>query len=240
MGTGCIYVQHNGVGGRAVPKATQIKDVRLRADKDGCLSAPAFAGALTAVWKETRERPEQQVTLLLLDIDNLHQLNTAHGRDAGDRAIAAAVGELARAAKREGWTLGRIGGDEFALLAPGVTVEAAFLRADALRRDIDAAFARALAKSQRCGVSIGVANIPRDARGPDDLMRKADLALYAAKEQGGDTVGLTPAEDMVLKSSYYSSAQLARLKALAERKKTKEAVLLREALEDVLRKYDRE
>src|SRR5438270_343404 len=65
-------------------------------------------------------------------------------------------------------------------------------------------------------------------------------ALNAAKEQGGDTVGLTPADDMVLKSSYYSAAQLARLKGLAERKKTKEAVLLREALEDVLRKYDRD
>jgi predicted signal transduction protein with EAL and GGDEF domain len=88
--------------------------------------------------------------------------------------------------------------------------------------------------------TIGVANAPRDAKSSEQLMRKADLALYAAKEQGGNAVGLPPAEDMVLKSSYYSSAQLARLKALAERKKTKEAVLLREALEDVLRKYDRE
>src|SRR3989442_1625441 len=103
-----------------------------------------------------------------------------------------------------------------------------------------AALGKVLTRSQRCTVSVGVANIPRDAKGPEDLMRKADLALYAAKEQGGDTVGLTPGDDMVLKSSYYSAAQLARLKALAERKKTKEAVLLREGLEDVLRKYDHE
>jgi diguanylate cyclase (GGDEF)-like protein len=223
-----------------VARTAQIKDIRFRADKDGCLSGPAFSGALNAVWKESRERPESQTTLLLLDIDNLHQLNTVHGREAGDRAIGAAVAELARTARRESWTLGRLGGDEFALLAPGLTVEAAFLRADALRRDIDAAFAKVLTRGQRCTVSIGVANIPRDAKGPDELMRKADLALYAAKEQGGDTVGLTPANDMVLKSSYYSAAQLSRLKALAERKKTKEAVLLREGLEDVLRKYDRE
>jgi diguanylate cyclase len=212
-----------------LPRTAQLTTVRMRADKDGCLSGPALAGALTAIWKESRERPEQQVTLLLLDIDNLHQLNTVHGREAGDRAINAAIAELSRAAKREGWTLGRIGGDEFALVAP-----------DGLRRDIDAAFTKVLAKGQRCAVSIGVANIPRDAKNPEELMRKADLALYAAKEQGGDTVGLTPADDMVLKSSYYSAAQLARLKALAERKKTKEAVLLREGLEDVLRKYDRE
>ena len=93
--------------------------------KAGCLSGPAFSGALMAIWKESRERPEQQVTVLLLDIDNLHQLNTVHGREAGDRAINAAIAELSRAAKREAWTLGRIGGDEFALVAPGLTVEAA-------------------------------------------------------------------------------------------------------------------
>ena len=223
-----------------MPRTEQIRAVRMRADKDGCLSGPAFSGALTAIWKESRERPEQQVTLLLLDIDNLHQLNTVNGREAGDRAINAAIAELSRTARREGWTLGRIGGDEFAVVAPGLTVEAAFLRADGLRREIDAAFAKVLARGQRCAVSIGVANIPRDAKTPDELMRKADLALYAAKEQGGDTVGLTPADDMVLKSSYYSAAQLARLKGLAERRKTKEAVILREALEEALRKYDRE
>ncbi|OLC09657.1 MAG: hypothetical protein AUH39_04045 [Chloroflexi bacterium 13_1_40CM_67_9] len=214
--------------------------VRLRAGKEGCLSGPAFGAALNALWKESHGRAESQMTLLLLDLDNLHELNTTHGREAGDRAIGAAIAELSKAAKRERWTLGRIGGDEFAILAPSVTVEVAFLRADTLRRDLDAAIGKVLTRSQRCTVSVGVANIPRDAKGPEDLMRKADLALYAAKEQGGDTVGLTPGDDMVLKSSYYSAAQLARLKALAERKKTKEAVLLREGLEDVLRKYDHE
>src|SRR2546427_3894437 len=221
-------------------RVATVKDPRSRAEKDACLSGPAFRTALAAAWKQSRERPESQLTLLLLDLDNLHALNTAYGREAGDRAIGAATAELARAAKRESWTLGRMGGDEFALLAPGLGVEPAFLRADALRRDLDAAIARALARGQRCTVSVGVANIPRDAKLPEDLLRKADLALYAAKEQGGDSVGLTPGEDMVLKSSYYSAAQLARLRSLAERKKTKEAVLLREALEDVLRKYDRE
>ena len=82
-------------------RVAQLKEVRFRADKDGCLSGPAFSGALNAVWKESRERPESQITLLLLDLDNLHQLNTAHGREAGDRAIGAAVTELSRVAKRE-------------------------------------------------------------------------------------------------------------------------------------------
>jgi diguanylate cyclase (GGDEF)-like protein len=187
---------------------------------------------------------ESVVTLMDVDVDGLMDLNDAHGRDAGDKAIAAVTAALAVAAKKEGWTLGRIGGDEFALLAPGVALEPAFLRADQIRREVDAAVAKAMPAAQRCTITIGVANTPRDtrARGPEaanELMRRADLALHAAKEQGGDAVGLTPADDMVLKSSYYSAAHLGRLKGLAERMKKKEAFLLREALDDLLRKYER-
>jgi predicted signal transduction protein with EAL and GGDEF domain len=119
-----------------------------------------------------------------------------------------------------------------------MTTEAAFLRAESVRREVDAAIAKASPRA-KCTVSIGVASSPRDAKSPDDLMRKADLALYAAKDQGGAAVALTPSDDMVLKSSYYSTAQLGRLKALAERQKKKEAVLLREALDDLLRKHER-
>jgi diguanylate cyclase (GGDEF)-like protein len=199
------------------------------------VSSGAVAGAV-----EKAMKAEGGASLLLVDLDNLMVLNEKGGRELGDRAIASATRVLTARAKAEGWTFGRIGGDEFALVAPGVPLEAAFLRAERLRADLAAALRKSVPARFEATATIGVANVPRDARSAEQLMRKADLALYAAKEQGGNAVGLPPAEDMVLKSSYYSSAQLARLKALAERKKTKEAVLLREALEDVLRKYDRE
>jgi len=179
-------------------------------------------------------------SLLLVDLDNLQVLNEKGGRDVGDAAIAAATRILRARAKAEGWTFDRVGGDEFALLAPGIPLETAFLRAERLRTELATALRRAIPARFGATATVGVANAPRDAKSGEQLMRKADLALYAAKEQGGNAVGLPPADDMVLKSSYYSAAQLARLKALAERKKTKEAVLLREGLEDVLRKYDRE
>jgi diguanylate cyclase (GGDEF)-like protein len=223
-----------------MPRRTpQVKDVRFRADANGCLSRPAFEGATTAALKR-----EPVATLMHLDLDDLLVLNERAGREAGDRAIAAVIATLAKTASKEGWTLGRIGGDEFALLAPGTTLEPIFLRAEQLRQELDAALAKAVPHGRRCTVSIGVANTPRDTRsrgpaGAEELMRKADLALLAAKEQGGDAVGLTPSDDMVLKSSYYSAAQLGRLKGLAERQKKKEAVLLREALDDLLRKHER-
>ena len=222
-----------------VKRSEQVKDVRFRADTNGCLSRPAFEGALVAALKR-----EPVATMIHLDLDDLLGLNEKHGREAGDRAIGVTIATLSKAAAKEGWTLGRIGGDEFALLAPGTSLEPIFLRAEQLRQEMDAALAKVAPHGQKCTVSIGVANTPRDtkSRGPasaDELMRKADLALLAAKEQGGDAVGLTPSDDMVLKSSYYSAAQLGRLKGLAERQKKKEAALLREALDDLLRKHER-
>lgn len=199
-----------------------------------CLDLASFSAAMAK-----RFEKEPNGSLLHLDLDGLKELNDGHGHDAGDKAIRATLAVLRKHADEGGWILGRIGGDEFSVFAPGVPLEAAFLRADQIRQGIDAAIAKQLPKGARCTASIGVASAPRDAKTPNDLRRKADLALYAAKEQGGDTVGLTPGDEMVLKSSYYGQAPLARLKALAERQKTKEAVLLREALDDLLRKYDR-
>jgi Ribbon-helix-helix domain len=80
-------------------------------------------------------------------------------------------------------------------------------------------------------------NVPRDAKTAEALLGKAQLALHSAKDHGGGRVGLSPGDEMVLKSSYYGVAQLARLKTLAERTGKKESVLLREALDDLLRKY---
>jgi diguanylate cyclase (GGDEF)-like protein len=187
--------------------------------------------------KHATER-DATVSLFAIDLDDLHSLNVAVGRPAGDRFIGGAAATITKAAAREKWGVGRIGGDEFTVLLPGVTLEQAFLKAEQLRADIGETLKKSVPE-RRCTASIGVANYPRDAKNSDELARKAGLALYAAKEQGGDAVSLTPGDNMVLRSSYYAAAQLGRLRALAERMKKKEAVLLREALDDLLRKYDR-
>src|SRR5712692_6389447 len=174
------------------------------------LDAPAFgakAAALTA--------KDGTVSWLAIDLDHLHELNLTLGRDAGDRSIAAAVKAIKAAAARERWIVGRLGGDEFAVLIPGIQLEQAFLRADSLRGEIGHALAKAVAEHP-CTASLGVANYPRDAKNADELKRRADLALYAAKEQGGGAVSLTPGENMVLRSSYYPAAQLGRLRRLGE------------------------
>jgi len=81
------------------------------------------------------------------------------------------------AAETEGYALARLGGDEFGLLVPGMPLEQAFLRAERLRTDLNTALARAIPRGFTCTATIGVANVPRDAKTPEQLMRKADLAL---------------------------------------------------------------
>jgi diguanylate cyclase len=179
------------------------------------------------------------VTMLQVDIDRFLEFTEHEGSAAGDALLATVSAFLQATADDEEWSYRRIGGDEFALFTPGVGLEQGFLRAEQLRVELDETLSAHTAGALRCTASIGVANLPRDAKTPEDLLRKADLALHAAKDQGGDAVGLTPGDEMVLKSSYYQVSQLGRLKALAERLEKKEAPLLREALDDLLRKYDR-
>lgn len=197
------------------------------------LDAPAFGRATTQATAK-----DSTVSFFSIDLDGMYALNLEVGRPAGDRFLNAFVGTLLRTAGPEKWTVGRIGGDEFTVLLPGVGLEQAFLRAEKLRAEVGEALKKAVPE-RRGTASIGVANYPRDAKNADELARKAGLALYAAKEQGGDAVSLTPGENMILRSSYYAAPQLGRLRTLAERMKKKEAALLREALDDLLRKYDR-
>lgn len=195
------------------------------------------AGALREIIGKALES-EGSGALLHIDLDNFHQVNVKAGREAGDKVIRAAIAVLKRWAE-DGWKVERVGGDEFALFKAGMPLESAFLRADQLRKDLNAALAKEAPKGIQTTVSIGVVAAPRDAKDPMGLFKKADLALFAAKDQGSNTVALAPGDEMTLKSSYYTAPQLGRLKSLAERMKKKESVLLREALDELLRKYDR-
>ncbi len=131
------------------------------------------------------KREAGQFALLYLDLDKFKPVNDAYGHDAGDDLLKSA-GERIRAQVRESDTVARLGGDEFAVILPDVSN-----RQDvaAVARKIVGAlempFALELARTVRIGTSIGIAISPGDADERDMLLKKADVAMYNAKQAGG-------------------------------------------------------
>jgi diguanylate cyclase (GGDEF)-like protein len=179
---------------------------------------------------------EESTALGVLDIDHFLEVNTEFGHTAGDRVLQVLAGILKEEAPGGAF---RISGDEFAIVLPGLSLEQAFLRLEGLRAHVQAAAGQfELPDGRTITITIGVAQYPRDARSVRGLLQAADAALQAAKEGGRNQVALPPNEEMVMKSCYYPATSIRKLKALAERLRRKESHLLREALDDLFRKYD--
>jgi diguanylate cyclase (GGDEF)-like protein len=128
-------------------------------------------------------RSGRPVSVIVIDLDRFKQVNDVHGHEVGDRVLVAVVDHLS-ATVREADLLGRWGGEEFVLLAPDT------LHADAVALAERCRAALHGVSTDPVGVvtaSFGVATLAAD----DDarsLMRRADLALYAAKREGRDRV----------------------------------------------------
>src|SRR5688572_1760150 len=123
------------------------------------------------------------ICVLLLDIDEFKAVNDSHGHHAGDELLRAVADRL-RACLREGDTAARLGGDEFALLLDRSEGEVdAVAVARRLLDDFEARVDLA-GERIRVHVSIGIAVGTPGKDGPDEMLRKADVALYEAKRRG--------------------------------------------------------
>lgn len=123
------------------------------------------------------------LSLLLIDVDRLKEINDRRGHEAGDAALKRVAEALSRSCRATDLAA-RWGGDEFAVLAPGTTADEALRFAarirDALRGD---------GSTERTAptVSIGIADVTHvDSSAPEALYAVADAALYEAKEMGRD------------------------------------------------------
>jgi diguanylate cyclase (GGDEF)-like protein len=122
--------------------------------------------------------------VVLLDLDRFRVLNDLHGHSHGDKALAA-VGRLLSATIRASDFAARFGGEEFLLLLPETDRQGAIELAEKIRRQIERT---ELVQTGPITASFGVAGLPEDAVDPDELVRKADRALYMAKAQGRNRV----------------------------------------------------
>jgi diguanylate cyclase (GGDEF)-like protein len=166
--------------------AQVVDDLRHRAYHDPLTGLPNRALLLDSLerWLEAG-RP---VALLYVDLDGFKPVNDTHGHEAGDRVLSAVAGRLAACAG-DGRLVARMGGDEFALLVPPES-------ADAVAEQVIAAVGEPVQVRRAAvtvGASVGIAVRGRDggggrpgrtAGGAGELMRRADLAMYAAKLRG--------------------------------------------------------
>jgi diguanylate cyclase (GGDEF)-like protein len=135
-------------------------------------------------------RSLEPLAAVALDLDHFKQINDRFGHDKGDDVLAA-VGPLLADSLREGDFAARAGGEEFCILLPGTDEAGAALVAEKLRVAISRIDVPGVERA--ITGSFGVAAYPSHAIDAPTLLRKADRALYLAKERGRDRVELAAA-----------------------------------------------
>lgn len=136
---------------------------------------------------ERARRFAEPLSVLLLDIDHFKVINDTYGHDVGDQAIILLARTCADFVRKID-TVGRIGGEEFAVLLPRANKEPAYEMAQRLRQKISEQKILLPHRDFGFTVSIGVASLRPYTRDLAELLRNADTALYKAKRQGRNRV----------------------------------------------------
>lgn len=145
--------------------------------------------AFFAAGKEMLDHAEtsgKSIAIFAIDVDHFKMINDCWGHSAGD-AVLRQFGQRLRKALPRRAVVGRLGGEEFAVLAAGLSPEGAFALADMIRAGVRDCRFMAGNTSLEVTVSIGLA---LHGAGDDleNLLRRADLALYCAKRNGRDRI----------------------------------------------------
>jgi diguanylate cyclase (GGDEF)-like protein len=141
---------------------------------------------------ERSTRSGRPLGLIAVDLDWFKQVNDRFGHEVGDRVLQY-VGVVLERETRAIDTVARLGGEEFAVLAPEASQEHTYILAERLRAAVKGSFAER--REGPLTLSCGIATFPISGGTGGDLMRAADRALYTAKDLGRDrTVVFRPAE----------------------------------------------
>ncbi|HTL25307.1 MAG TPA: diguanylate cyclase [Burkholderiales bacterium] len=163
--------------------------VKLISETDeltGVFNVRAF-NALAAQEFRLAARYGRDLSLMMIDSDDLKQVNDTHGHDAGDKLIRSVVVGI-RASIKSSDVVARYGGDEFVCIFPGASASAAAGIGERIRRHITDAPLKIESGEVPISVSIGVASYPRHGEKFETVARNADKALYLSKSEGRNRV----------------------------------------------------
>jgi len=146
----------------------------------------AFFDAAETEMGRWRRLP-RPLSVLMIDVDQFKKINDTHGHPVGD-AVLRHIASLMGASFREIDRVARIGGEEFAVLLPGSDLTSAHRVAERLRAALESQPAPTEAGPVHCTASIGIAVMDEATASVDALLKRADVALYAAKHGGRNKV----------------------------------------------------
>jgi len=182
--------------GHKVQTVIAVRDQRERLQTEAKMRLLAFTDSLTGLANRTRffdllalhtasrRERDQSCAVLMLDLDRFKAINDTLGHPAGDM-ILGMVADRLRSTLRGDDIIARLGGDEFAILQ--LAAKEPDAATTLATRIVDVIAARPFlldGQSIHLGASVGIAMAPDDGDDPAELMRNADLALYAAKASG--------------------------------------------------------
>jgi diguanylate cyclase len=232
----------------AMLRAKEAKSNTVRAyaeaEERDALTGVLKRYAIMAFFDQAREQADRtrgQVALVSFDIDEFKLINDQYGRYAGDEVLRKVAAVLQTNFPKE-CGVGRTSGDQFVIVLPDSRSETAFVLAEEVRRVLADTTMHLQVGETRANfpihVSGGVAEYPADGAEWKDLFRKADEALYRAKRTGRNRICLPVSTQMVTKTSHFTQIQLEKLTELARKTGKSEAYLLREALDELLKRYE--
>ncbi|MDR3376162.1 MAG: EAL domain-containing protein [Ancalomicrobiaceae bacterium] len=160
----------------------QLEYVAAHDPLTGLSNRNAFKASFETILHRARDR-DGEVVVMLVDLDRFKAINDTFGHAAGDTVLMEVARRL-NSCLKDGDIIGRIGGDEFAILLYREELDGEERR---VARDVLDALCRPIsfgARLLQIGASIGYSHYPRDAQDVEDLQICADVALYAAKSEG--------------------------------------------------------
>ncbi|MCC2976633.1 EAL domain-containing protein [Sphingomonas sp. PL-96] len=185
--------------GHKIQTVIAVRDQRERLQTEAKMRLLAFTDSLTGLANRTRffdllalhtasrRERDRPCAVLMLDLDRFKAVNDTLGHTAGD-IVLGMVADRLRSTLRGEDIIARLGGDEFAILQLATDEnDAAFALATRIKEIIAARPFMLEGQAIHLGASVGIALAPDDGHDPAELMRNADLALYAAKASGRGT-----------------------------------------------------
>lgn len=180
-----------------------LRDISTEAAEKRILEEKAYTDALTGLCNRANftntldnellrfSRYGQSFALLLMDLDHFKKINDTYGHLAGDACLRQ-FSDLCKQFLREVDVIGRIGGEEFAALLPLSDTPSAYAAAERLRRNIERNPVFFDGQLLRITVSMGLARPIIGDTAPEQILGRADQALYKAKNNGRNRVEICP------------------------------------------------